>query len=124
MNTLTYGRKEPEDGDKGAQFWPALVANIVLDDAHDHDGSDSAAIPSKNLTRGAVAVTDSGWSASGERYRKTVSVASGWSLATCQPIFLLNASGNRIYPHYEKINATSFYLYMPMDNVAVDCIFV
>lgn len=124
METLTYGRKKPEDGDKGSQFWDALADNVTLDDGHDHDGSDSAQISSKNLTRGSVAVTSSGWSADGTRFRKTVTVPSGWSLATSAPIFLLNSSGNRIYPHYEKITTTSFYLYMPVDNLAVDCIFV
>ncbi len=124
MDRLTYGRKKPEDGDKGSQFWDALADNVALDDGHTHDGAHSALIPSSNLSKGSVAVTDSGWSASGTRFRKTVTVASGYSLATSAPVFLLNASGDRIYPHYEKINATSFYLYMPVDNLAVDVIFV
>jgi len=123
MNNLTYGRKEPEDGDKGAQFWDALSANTVLDDAHTHDGVNSSVLSSKHMTRGAVAVTGSGWSASGTRIRKTVTVPTGWSLSSSGPVFLLNASGDRIYPHYERITATSFYLYMPVDNLAVDCLF-
>ncbi len=124
MLTLTYGRKQPEDGDKGSQFWPALEDNIARDDAHTHDGVDSPVIPTSNNTRGSVAVSSGSWLANGTRFRKTVTVASGYSLATCIPMFLLNASGNRIYPHYEKINNTSFYLYMPVDNLAVDVIFV
>jgi hypothetical protein len=124
MDTLTYGRKKPEDGDKGAQFWDALADNAELDDAHTHDGSDSAVISSKHVTRGSVAVSSGSWLVSGTRFRKTVTVPTGWSLASSAPIFLLNASGDRIYPHYEKISNTSFYLYMPVNNLAVDCIFV
>ncbi len=123
METLTYGRKKPEDGDKGAQFWDALADNAELDDAHTHDGSDSPVLSSQHMTRGSVAVSSGSWNASGTRFRKTVTVPSGWSLASSAPVFLLNASGDRIYPHYEKINNTSFYLYMPVDNLAVDCLF-
>lgn len=124
MLTLTYTRQKPENGDKGSIFWDALADNIVLDDAHTHDGVTSATIAAKNVTRGSVAVTGAGWAASGTRYRKTVTVPTGYSLATNQPMFLLNASGDRFYPHYEKITNTSFYLYMPVDNLAVDVIFV
>lgn len=124
MQTLTYGRKKPASGDRGNQFWPALEDNIDLDDAHSHDGADSAPIPSKNLTRGSVAVSASSWVADGTRFKKTVTVASGYSLATSAPVFLLNATGDRIYPDYAKINNTSFTLYMPFDDKAVDVLFV
>lgn len=126
MLTLTYGTKKPETGDRGAVFFPALADNATAHDAHTHDGVTSALILSKNLTRGSVAVDAISWSASGSRYRQTVTVPTGHSLASSVPMFLLNGgtlAGNRIYPDYEKISNTSFYLYMPVNDQAVDCIF-
>ncbi len=121
-STLTYGRKRPDDLDKGSYFFDALRDNITTDDAHDHDGANSASLSSYNMATGSVAVTNSGWSASGVIYRKSVTLAAGYTWGNCNIRFFINGGTNdeeEFFPKTEYINATSFYLYMPMNNQAV-----
>ncbi len=126
MNTLTYGRKRPDNGDKGSAFWDALRANITLDDAHTHDGLDSPLIPASNLTKGSVAVTNSGWSADGTLYRKLVTCPGDFTFAGSVVRYFLNGGddgGNEFYPKTLKASGTTFYLYMPVNDQAVDIVF-
>ena len=121
--TLTYGHKKPSTGDRGSTFFTNLEDNITQDDAHTHDGTTSAVIDAKNITKSTVSVTNSGWSSSGVLYRKSVTMTSGFTFGSTNLRFFLNGgsyTGNEIFPTIEKINATSFYLYMPVSNQAVD----
>jgi hypothetical protein len=121
--TLTYGRKRPADGDRGSSFWDSLKDNITLDDAHDHDGTDSPALYTKGITPGTSAVTNSGWTADGAWYYKTVTMPTGWTWGSCQMSFFLNSDGNQIHPYTVKVNSTSYKLYMPVSNYAVDVLY-
>jgi hypothetical protein len=126
MENLTYGRKKPEAGDKGRAFFPALAANAVLDDAHTHDGNDSAPIPASNLTRGARAVTGTGWSASGVMYRKLVTFPGDYTWGACQIQCFLSGGDDdaqECHPKLERASSTTFYVYMPVDNQALNFLF-
>ena len=121
--TLTYGRKKPSTGDRGSTFFGNLEDNITLDDAHSHDGNDSVKVTTKNLTRSTVAVTNSGWSSSGVMYRKLVTLTTGWTLGACDVRFFLNGgtlTKNEIFPTCEWVTSGTFYLYMPVNDQAVD----
>lgn len=52
--TLAHGRKRPVTGDPGSTWFPALEDNVTLDDAHDHDGTDSAQLTSTAFADGAI----------------------------------------------------------------------
>jgi hypothetical protein len=56
-------------------------------------------------------------------FRKLVTVATGYTWGSSSIVCQLNSDGSIIYPTLEKVNATTFYLYMPVDNVAVDVYF-
>jgi len=51
MLTLSFGFKQPENGDLGAIVFPALEGNISQLNDHDHDGVNSTKIPSSSLAK-------------------------------------------------------------------------
>lgn len=131
--TLTNNRIRPQDGDQGQVVFDALENNINLDDAHIHDGVNSEKLSTSLFTRGTVAVPNSGWSASGDLFRQTVTFPSGYSTANGSDFgnahirYFLNGGtldGEEVYPKTEKITATTFYLYSPVSNQAFDLVFV
>ena len=123
MQTLTYGRKRPQDLDPGSVFWDALADNVTIDDAHDHDGIDSARILTSNLTRGSVAVPASGWSAqqADGSYRYTVTMPGAHTWGSCKVQVFYNGGSNDGAPlnaTLVKISSTTFYLYAWTSNQA------
>lgn len=132
VQTLTFGLKKPETGDKGTPVFEALEDNIDLLDTHDHDGQNSKRMNSYNVSRGTVSVSDSEWSSSGNLYRKTVTLPTGFSTANGSDFgkasirFFLSGGtydGNECLPKIERINATSFYLYSPVNDQAFTVVF-
>jgi hypothetical protein len=91
MITLRYGRRKPENGNKGSIVFSALSDNIDLDDSHDHNDVNSPKIKSFNLNKGSRSIAagdyvldpDSGW------YAAEVAMPSGYSLDTCNPYFFV-----------------------------------
>jgi hypothetical protein len=56
-------------------------------------------------------------------YRKSVAVPGGYVFGTANMRFYLNGGtydGEEIFPTTEKIDSSNFYLYMPVNNQAVD----
>ncbi len=113
--TLSYGRVKPANGDSGATFWDQLAANIILDDGHTHNGSDSAPLTSLSITPTSAAITAAGWSAtSGGRYRQSITTPPGITFDN-YGVELRDASGVKMNLGIEKISATTYYLYT-IDN--------
>jgi hypothetical protein len=121
--TLTYGRQRPTTGDRGSYFWDALKDNITLDDAHSHNGVNSIQLATTALSTGASAVTNSGWTADGDWFYKTVTMPTGYEWGACQISFFLISDSNQIFPRTVRVNSTSYKLYMPVDNAAVDVLY-
>lgn len=115
MQTLSTGVKKPEDNDRGAGasgFWDALELNCDFLDAA--------------LTIITQAVPGTGWVASGNFYRKVITMPTSPSallFGQCKISAYLNVDKHEIFPTMERISATSFYLYMPNDTTAVDLTF-
>ncbi len=114
MNTLTYGRKQPETGDEsegGTGWFDALSDNILLDDAHTHDGADSARLTSVSVDAYTTTTGTSWGSTIGDGlYRMTITMPSGRDFDKYDIAFKTSA-GQRVYLDYLKINASSFYVY-------------
>ena len=133
VTTLSFGYKKPEDGDKGQTVFDALEDNIDRLNSHDHDNVDSARVNSYNLSRGSVAVPSTGWSASGNLFRQSVSFPAGFSTANGSDYgnahirFFYNGGtrdGEELFPKTEKIDATSFFLYSISSSQAYDVSFL
>lgn len=127
MLTLTYGRKKPQNQDKGSVFWDALADNVVLDDAHDHDGSDSPKIQSYNLTRGSVSVLGTGWTGNSDgTYKKSVTMPGSHTWGNCKiSVFLSGGAddGFEIYPTLVTTSSTTFEIWLLTDTQALTVLF-
>lgn len=110
---LTYGLKNPQNGDPGSSFFPDLNFDIARIDAHNHDGSNSALLTSQSINPVSASVSSAGWLATGSsgNYRQVVTTppsidfdAYGLSVRT--------SAGIEINPTIEKITDTTFYIYV------------
>jgi hypothetical protein len=54
MTTLTYGLSAPDNGDAGSVWFPAVRANFVQLDAHNHNGSNSAQLLNSGIASNAA----------------------------------------------------------------------
>lgn len=123
-DTLTYGRVRPETGDAAAVWMPALEGNVTLDDAHDHDGTDSALLPASSINKTSFSstVTSGQWSHDGGgTYSVLVTVPAAISgSAVFNDVIYYNLTvkintvgatrGDVIYPDIERESATTFTL--------------
>lgn len=112
MQTLSYGYQKPESGDVGSLFFPALEDDIQQVNDHDHDGVNSALIPSHSIVSGTVTALAVDWVATTfGMYRQLITCPTGWTYDDSNKEFRL-ASGATYYPLIEKVSATTFYLYI------------
>jgi hypothetical protein len=126
MQTLSYGYKLPETGDRGNIWFPALEDNITRSNSHDHDGSNSAAIPAKNLTKGSGSILAASWGSDlgGGTYRQEVTLPSGYTFANTM-IRFLDASSNEVQPTVIVGSASNkYYVYTNDNTLALTAIYV
>lgn len=117
--TLTYGRKLPDDGDKGSSFFDDLEVNIALNDAHTHNGVDSAPIPIQNLSKSTQAVLSGNWVAvAGQSgtFSQTIVLPSGITMANFIPKFQVDNAGAEfqdiIHPSIKQVTTTSYEIFI------------
>lgn len=104
-----------------------MADNIQQLNDHTHNGTNSQAIETHLLSKGAVAVTNSGWNASGVLYRKQVVMPTNFKWSTSKVRFIMNGGAldnNEIFPKTEWIDEDNFWLYMPVNNQAVDVLVI
>jgi len=133
VTTLPFGFKKPQTGDKGATVFDALEDNIDRVDAHSHDNVDSPRVESFDLSRGTVAVASSGWSASGNFFKQTVTFPSGFSVANASEYtkasikFYFDGGANdnqECFPKTNRLTDTTFELFSLVSNQAFTVTFV
>jgi hypothetical protein len=113
--TLSYGYINPENGDKGSVYYPALNSNITRLNGHDHDGVDSALLNAANIQKGTVTISSGSWTSNGTgSYKQDVTVPSGFNMSDYS-ITVYLSTGHPIYPTIEKLTATTFRIYT-IDN--------
>lgn len=124
MQTLTYGYQLPEDQDKGPIVFPALAADIQQLNDHDHDGINSTKLDRKALDSISQALSAADWVlVAGGLYRQAVTMPAGLTYGTLGITAFLNATGHQWYPNIEKINTTSFYIYINDNTLDVDVLY-
>lgn len=109
--TLSYGYIQPENGDKGSTWFPALNDNISQLNDHVHDGVTSALIPSTSIINGSVAIPDTSWSLDVTgRYKQDVTVPAGYNMSDFSITFYLS-TGEILVPSITKLSGTQFRIF-------------
>lgn len=112
MQVLTNGYKLPETGDFGDVWFPAIEDNIQRLNDHTHDGTNSEKLESKNIQANFSTVLSGAFSASGTKFRATVAVPSGADFDNMVILCKDPTSKDQMYLEIEKIDDSSFYVYL------------
>jgi hypothetical protein len=115
MIVLSYGYKQPENGDKGSVWFPALNDNITRLNSHNHDGSNSSQLSATAILKGSVTCASGSWTSNGTgSFKQDVTCPSGYNMDDY--IIEVRISGSHIiYPTIERLTATTFRIYT-LDN--------
>jgi len=127
MQTLTYGYKKPQTGDKGSVFFPALEDNIQRLNDHDHDGTDSAKLTAASVTSVAQTLLLANWVSVGDGLFRQLVTCPGTLKVDEQGMRFQIASGANsghfFYPSVEKVSASTFYVYINDSSVDVKVLY-
>jgi hypothetical protein len=121
--TLSYGFIQPQNGDKGSVWFPALNDNIQQLNDHTHDGVTSALLPSTSLTSGSVSIPSASWvlDVTG-RYKQDVTVPAGYNMDDYAIIFKLS-TGEIIVPSITRLSGTTFRIFGPDNTLTYTAVF-
>jgi len=121
--TLSYGFIQPQNGDKGSTWFPALNDNIQQLNDHTHDGVTSALLPSTSLTSGSVSIPSASWvlDVTG-RYKQDVTVPAGYNMDDYAIIFKLS-TGEIIVPSITRLSGTTFRIFGPDNTLTYTAVF-
>jgi len=121
--TLTYGYIQPQNGDKGSTWFPALNDNIQQLNDHAHDGVNSAPISGASVTAGTVSIPAASWVLDvAGRYRQDVTVPAGYNMDSYSILFKLS-TGEIITPSITRLSATSFRIFGPDNTLTYSAVF-
>jgi len=126
-STTTYGYKLPANGDRGSTFFPDLEHNISRVDGHTHDGSDSALIPAKNISKSTQDIASGSWVlVAGGHYRQLVTTPSGYTVDSSFMKFYFNGGsfdGQQVFLKVEKASSTTYYVYINDNTQALKVVY-
>ena len=125
MVVLSYGFKQPENGDRGSIWFPALNYNIQQLNDHTHDGSNSALINGAAVVAGTVSIPSASWVSDGTgRYRQDVTCPAGYTLTNVYHIqIFITSTGHPILPTIEKQSSSVFRIYTPDNTLSYTAVF-
>jgi hypothetical protein len=120
MNILSYGVKQPQTGDKGSVFFPALEDDLEYLNDHTHDGTEGAPIPATNIQAVKQNILAASWlSVSDGYYRQLLTVANGKNYDDVDVSFRITSTGEPLYLNLEKVSSTTYYVYINDSSLAI-----
>lgn len=126
MITLTFGRKLPQDGDKGNLFFDALEANIQRDDSHTHDGLNSPKIPSSSSESVEQALAASWTDAGGGTFTQNVTMPTGLLFDKCSISFRVASgadTGCVFYPSVKRLTLNTYQISVNDTTFAIKAVY-
>lgn len=115
MQTLSYGYKKPESGDRGSPLFTALEDNIQRVNDHDHNGVNSPALPAQNIAATSQNILAAAWDGTGlptGHYRQLVTIPAGFTFDGTNIGFRTSgSSGLYIFPTVLRVSNTTYYVY-------------
>lgn len=122
--TLSYGYKKPANGDRGAEFFPDLAADIQQVNDHAHNGVDSASLTTSSVVVTTQAIVSGSWnSEGGGLYSQTVTIGGTLQYDAISMEFRITSTKHVIYPTIEKVSSTSYKIYINDNSVGVTAIY-
>lgn len=115
MQILSFGYKLAETSDK--LFWEYNTFNIQRLNAHTHDGDDSDQLPSPSTLNTEQVIDGTGWSVSGNYFRKLITMPTDHLFDHTQLKF--THLDEVIYPKVERTGASTYYLYAPFNSLTI-----
>lgn len=116
MQVLSYGFKNPDNGDKGSVWFPALNFDIVQLNGHTHDGVTSPLINGSAIAAGVVSAPSGSWVLDVlGRYRQDVTVPVGFVVDGFMIQARISSTSAPVFPTIEKLTTTTFRIYT-IDN--------
>lgn len=100
----------PENGDRGGSFCEKVSEDLVILDAHNHDGVNSEKISPKNLNKETITLATAEWLADGDKYKQTMTLPSGYAFETAafKCFFASGAlSGREFHPTINRVTSTT-----------------
>lgn len=125
METLSYGIKKPETGDKGSSFFPSLEDDLIILNNHTHDGQTSAPIPSTNIQSVQQPLSAQNWTlVSDGTYRQLVTVPNGKTYDNSVILFKTTVEKFQLMLDVEKVNSNSYYVYVNDNTLNITAYYV
>lgn len=123
MNTLSYGFKKPQTGDKGSVFFPALEDDIQQLNDHTHNGVNSSKL-SGPASATVVTQTMSVWEnvATG-LYRNLVTMPGTLKFDEVAMQWRNVGDEQPVYPKIVKVTANTYYIYMNTDGLTIRAVY-
>jgi len=112
METLSYGFKKPQDGDKGQTLFDDLALNVQLTNDHLHNGVDSAKLSTAALVKLSQTILSAAWvSPVDGLYSQTVAMVGGLLFDETTITIRETSTGKLMSLVYEKVSDGSFKIY-------------
>jgi hypothetical protein len=121
--TLSYGYVQPQNGDQGSVWFPALNTNISLLNGHVHDGITSALLSAGSVVGGTVSIPAASWVADVTgRYKQNVTAPAGYNMTGYAITFYLS-TGEIVHPSITQLTSTTFTVYGPDNTLTYTAVF-
>ena len=112
METLSYGYKKPQNGDKGQSLFDDLSFNVQKTNDHTHNGVDSAAINAGAIVKISQDILAASWASPVDGvYNQLVSMVGGLQFDTTTITLRETSTGKLMSLPYEKVSSTSFRVF-------------
>jgi hypothetical protein len=121
--TLSYGYINPQNGDPGSTWFPALNSNITQLNNHTHDGVTSALLAATSITSGSASIPSGSWSlVEAGKYEQTVNSPAGFNMTQYSITFYLS-TGEIVVPSIQQLSSTSFKVFSPLNSISYTAVF-
>ena len=127
MDTLSYGFKRPDSGDKGATLFTALEDDITQLNDHTHNGTNSSRIAVSAMPVSTQSISSGSWAAvSGQtgHYSQTVTLSGGLLYNEVVITFRHPSTGDQIFATVTKASSTSYVVYTSDNTIGLTAVYV
>ena len=110
MLTLSYGFKQPENGDLSDVWFPELANNVQKLNDHTHNGVNSSKISATGVNALTKSLPNTGWGAFGDIYSQSVTLPSA-QLYDNYYVSFKTTAGEPVFLSAVKTSTTAYTIY-------------